>query len=617
VADAAVPTKVATNDETPLEEDDETPPEEDDDDGAVWDHVVQVWDGNGLKDAIKDAAPNTLIELQGDVNVASSIKAPKGKINVRIQSTKGNKFAIRPGSNNKDPTIDFCSMWGGGSGEADYSVRNVRFTGISNINGGITAGPVAVTDELCSVAFQNVDFVQNSCPNGGFVACGLDASAGKVTIKNSRFEENTKTGLSAGPAALNCGKTAVCVVEGTTFKSNTNDGGIGGGAVQIQGTAEFTDVVFESNQAAGKGGAIEVDIYETAQEMKQVTFTNVQFVGNQGDGGVADVYFKKPMDGQYSVLWVEGTLASQTCITPFSCLSENFDGGCPEDARLCAPSAPPTASPRSLYSASCEGIGNEVKCVRVAGCQYNNEVADGASKCNLIDCAAKTSCEDCAYAGCGWQLDTCQDVPGGSKQGEDPCPVQDVSCWTKADMMDDPVAGFCTVFDNEQGTSASASTGQACITSKCLEYGSLDDDCCASTSTATCADGYHYSSQDTCFFGMAQQTCCSQEPVDAKFEMSLQAWIGVIVGVIVFLLVLCCVCAFCMCKRMNQPKQMNDLNNPSFTNPVYSAGGHAQVPVANPFGAPPPAATNNPVMFQPNPESSFQVTIDDDGDAQC
>jgi hypothetical protein len=164
-------------------------------------------------------------------------------------------------------------------------------------------------------------------------------------------------------------------------------------------------------------------------------------------------------------------------------------GGLISDVASAPPPAPPTPtngseppeeatddetpSPKSLYSASCEGIGNEVKCLRVAGCQYNNEVADGATKCNLIDCAAKTSCEDCAYAGCGWQLDTCQDVPGGSKQGEDPCPVQDVSCWTKADMMDDPVTGFCTVFDNEQGTSASASTGQACIQAGITVYFTL------------------------------------------------------------------------------------------------------------------------------------------------
>ena len=108
--------------------------------------------------------PNTLIELQNDITVQSSIKAPKGKTNVRIQSSEGNKFSIRPGSNNKDPTIDFCSMWGGGSGEATYSVKDVVFTGVSQINGGITAGPVAVTDAVCTVAFGNVDFVDNSCP---------------------------------------------------------------------------------------------------------------------------------------------------------------------------------------------------------------------------------------------------------------------------------------------------------------------------------------------------------------------------------------------------------------------------------------------------------------------
>jgi hypothetical protein len=79
-----------------------------------------------------------------------------------------------------------------------------------------------------------------------------------------------------------------------------------------------------------------VDIYGIdPEDFKQVTFTNITFVRNQGGGGVDDVYIKKPMDEQYAVEWVRG---QENCIAPFKCDCENFDGGCP-DVYFCTTAA--------------------------------------------------------------------------------------------------------------------------------------------------------------------------------------------------------------------------------------------------------------------------------------
>ena len=105
-----------------------------------------------------------------------------------------------------------------------------------------------------------------------------------------------------------------------------------------------------------------------------------------------------------------------------------------------------------LFSESCNAKGNQVGCLRVAGCAWTGEQASSGT-CHLIDCAAQATCEDCAYKGCGWQLGACQGVPGGSKQGADPCPVQDVGCWTVPDQATyQPVTGFC---EDDAGSSSS------------------------------------------------------------------------------------------------------------------------------------------------------------------
>eukprot|EP00729_Bicosta_minor_P022278 gene22278-924_t len=106
----------------------------------------------------------------------------------------------------------------------------------------------------------------------------------------------------------------------------------------------------------------------------------------------------------------------------------------------------------SCFTRPCNAKGNQVGCLRVAGCAWTGEQASSGT-CHLIDCAAQATCEDCAYKGCGWQLGACQGVPGGSKQGADPCPVQDVGCWTVPDQATyQPVTGFC---EDDAGSSSS------------------------------------------------------------------------------------------------------------------------------------------------------------------
>jgi len=105
--------------------------------------------------------------------------------------------------------------------------------------------------------------------------------------------------------------------------------------------------------------------------------------------------------------------------------------------------ADPTTSVDRLYSATCAPKKNEVACKRVAGCDWTSTGPGGSEGfCALIDCAAKANCEDCAYSACGWQQGKCQDVPGGSGQGEEPCLIADIGCWTKPDLAN-PITGFC------------------------------------------------------------------------------------------------------------------------------------------------------------------------------
>ena len=128
---------------------------------------------------------------------------------------------------------------------------------------------------------------------------------------------------------------------------------------------------------------------------------------------------------------VEGCLTGATTdVTPGGGAKQSVPvlGKCPADATTtAAPGATTTAatdmSSDRLYSEKCKNAGgNQVKCMRTAGCVKTGGPPEYSptqyTYCHLIDCAAQKSCEDCAYKGCGWQQGKCQDVPGGSKQGQ-------------------------------------------------------------------------------------------------------------------------------------------------------------------------------------------------------
>ncbi|MCP4426972.1 MAG: hypothetical protein GY803_20980 [Chloroflexi bacterium] len=132
----------------------------------------------------------------------------------------------------------------------DLTVSGVSFSGNSSggSGGGLRAGS--------NLTLTNVTVVSNTAvTNGG----GVYANGGAVIVTGGRFERNvsqaTITFFSEGGGGLYVANTASAVaINGTDFINNQAKA-LGGGAL-VQGTAVFTNGLFQGNTAVSSGGGL-------------------------------------------------------------------------------------------------------------------------------------------------------------------------------------------------------------------------------------------------------------------------------------------------------------------------------------------------------------------------
>lgn len=286
--------------------------------------TISVSNFNDLKNELdktcSGTVSNTTIEITSDIVVTSSLRIGQRVDNVTLTSSAGNVFKLTPGASHRDSFLTIGMTWCSGSGDMkDLTIKDLEFSDVTQIQGGITLGPVYIgaltTSATNTITFDNVKFKDNTSPESSSLSpAGLRIDAGHVTIKNSLFDNNSAKGISG--AALATASAANITVKDTTFSNNGEDLPLGGAAAYIKGPAVFDTVTFSNNKVDKSknqnGGALLIDSDDssTVVSFKDCTFTNND--ASLGD----DMYIKK-----------DGVVVSLTpCVTTtFSC--SGF--GCP------------------------------------------------------------------------------------------------------------------------------------------------------------------------------------------------------------------------------------------------------------------------------------------------
>ncbi len=197
-----------------------------------------------------------------------------------------NECAVKESSNGG-------AIFAAGGTNKTVTLSNSKFTGNHdelNCGGAICNAGVTMTIKGC-------DFEKNHTATGQGGAIYQNNAAGKMTISDSTFKDNTTGNFNLGGAAIcvNNGVTngPCLVVTDTTFENNIQEAhkdhwnnnqahSNGGGAVYLTGanlSATFTatkpGIKFKGNiSKTGNGGAIYAD-------MKEVTVTGYEFEGNE------------------------------------------------------------------------------------------------------------------------------------------------------------------------------------------------------------------------------------------------------------------------------------------------------------------------------------------------
>lgn len=256
--------------------------------------IVSVGDFNALKAALSSCLGNsiandTIIELTSNIVVTETLRIGKDTHNVKLRSSTGNIWKLTPGASFRDSFITVGETWCSSSGTiTDLEFKDLEFSGVTQINGGITLGPVYIgaLDGGDTIKFNNVHFKDNSCPEVSALSpVGLRIDEGTVSITDCVFENNQAKGIAG--AALFIGGDATVDVASTKFKENGQQLPLGGAAAYIKGDATFTNCFFDSNSVDLIGGAITLD----AGSSKNVSFADCTFSGNTAITG-NDFYIK-------------------------------------------------------------------------------------------------------------------------------------------------------------------------------------------------------------------------------------------------------------------------------------------------------------------------------------
>ena len=249
---------------------------------------------------------------------------------------------------------------------AVVAIMDSRFEG--NAANGSVGGAIAVRPQGATAAadgqltLTNVRFINNSADRHGAIAVLSRTASTPVTILNGTFEANTSV-MGAGAIGLESesvsGKTLGAVpfvalnVQSSTFTQNS---GARGGAIAIQTTDESiiataTDVVFDSNAATQRGGALDVQSTSSASPELRISLIKTTLVDNQAPVARAMDIGLEQSNGD-SVVQIEDSLISQSAEPTASA-----------DVLLRPGAVPAVVRESSFVGASVDAEGDDVRAV--------------------------------------------------------------------------------------------------------------------------------------------------------------------------------------------------------------------------------------------------------------
>ena len=254
-------------------------------DGTSWDNA---WSVAELKDFLTAADGRTdeermkFNDLSFRLAEGTYVFAESDIINVEysapISFTLYGGFAAEGGSERSGKTI-----FSGQNSHGILAVKNnahINFDGISFSNGKGNGGgqaAVRIEGEKADVSFNNCVFSDNS--NTATSAAVQVSGLANATFTACEFSNNATTMA----AALNVDNATSCLVDACSFVGNSA-GTYHGGAVQIKGSCQLKDCTFDSNSAKECGGAVILNLTQTA---KTVSLTGCTFLKNSSKKGGA------------------------------------------------------------------------------------------------------------------------------------------------------------------------------------------------------------------------------------------------------------------------------------------------------------------------------------------
>jgi len=120
--------------------------------------------------------------------------------------------------------------------------------------------------------------LNNSADGGGGIVCNEYSNP---NILNTIIENNT----AEGGGGITCWNYSSPILNGVTFRNNTATNWSGGAISSSNGNLQIDNCIFEENNAAFAGGAIQLWCGDTLNITYQLYMTNTLFQNNSGDIG--------------------------------------------------------------------------------------------------------------------------------------------------------------------------------------------------------------------------------------------------------------------------------------------------------------------------------------------
>ncbi|MDH3326500.1 MAG: CSLREA domain-containing protein, partial [Gammaproteobacteria bacterium] len=185
----------------------------------------------------------------------------------------------------------------GGSGETGGGIYNTG-TGTLSITGGSVSfntankGGGGIFQSAGTLTINGTTIASNTSGGGGIGGGGINySSSGALTITNATIESNSVPLGGDGGGGLWL-ESATATITGTTFRSNSTAGFLGGGGIMVRGTAPSLTLskshvlgsISNNSNNSADGGGIKIAT-GTATITNTVIAGNVNTVAAQADGG--------------------------------------------------------------------------------------------------------------------------------------------------------------------------------------------------------------------------------------------------------------------------------------------------------------------------------------------